>query len=117
MTSKSPVRLRALAPVLAVVACANPTPTDHDRAATIGSSNVSYVGTWATADDYIRQQLRADGRYDEARGDRGSAYTGSYIVTGTNIDYVDDTGFTADGTFVDADTLRHGGYKFHREKL
>lgn len=36
--------------------------------------------------------------YDEARGNRPSAYTGSYTVTGHHIDYVDDTGFTATAT-------------------
>jgi hypothetical protein len=73
-----------------------------------------YVGMWVTADGHIRQQLLADGRYDEARGERDSAYTGSYRVSGNRIDYVDDTGFTADGTF-EQDTLHHGGYTFYRE--
>ena len=52
---------------------------------------------WVTADGHIRQELRADGRYDEARGARRSAYTGRYTVEGDHIDYVDDTGFTATG--------------------
>jgi hypothetical protein len=73
-----------------------------------------YVGMWVTADGHIRQELLPDGRYDEARGTRQSAYTGSYTVSGTQIDYVDDTGFTADGTF-DGDVLHHGGYLFYRE--
>lgn len=73
-----------------------------------------YVGMWVTADGHIRQELLADGRYDEARGERQSAYTGSYQVFGTRIEYVDDTGFTADGTF-DGDVLHHGGYVFYRE--
>jgi hypothetical protein len=73
-----------------------------------------YVGMWVTADGHIRQELLANGRYDEARGDRQSAYTGSYQVSGTRIEYVDDTGFTADGTF-DGDVLHHGGYVFYRE--
>ncbi|GAA1690666.1 hypothetical protein MMUR_54950 [Mycolicibacterium murale] len=73
-----------------------------------------YIGMWVTADGHIRQELRADGRYDEARGSRQSAYTGSYTVSGNQIDYVDDTGFTADGTF-DGDVLHHGGYLFYRE--
>ena len=73
-----------------------------------------YVGMWVTADGHIRQELLPDGRYDEARGERQSAYTGSYRVSGTRIDYVDDTGFTADGTF-DGDVLHHGGYLFYRE--
>lgn len=73
-----------------------------------------YVDMWVTADGHIRQELRADGRYDEARGTRRSAYTGSYTVSGNQIDYVDDTGFTADGTF-EGDVLHHGGYLFYRE--
>lgn len=73
-----------------------------------------YVGMWVTADGHIRQELLPNGRYDEARGDRQSAYTGSYRVVGDRIEYVDDTGFTADGTF-DGDVLHHGGYVFYRE--
>ncbi|MGC7098784.1 Atu4866 domain-containing protein [Amycolatopsis lurida] len=73
-----------------------------------------YIGMWVTADNHIRQQLLPDGRYDEARGRRASAYTGRYQVSGTHIDYQDDTGFTADGEF-DGDVLHHGGYVFYRE--
>ncbi|MFF0449618.1 Atu4866 domain-containing protein [Streptomyces sp. NPDC004609] len=56
-----------------------------------------YTGMWVTADGFIRQELLATGRYDEARGNRKSAYTGRYTVTGNHIDYTDDTGFTATG--------------------
>jgi hypothetical protein len=73
-----------------------------------------YVGMWVTADNHIRQELLPDGRYDEARGRRRSAYTGRYWVTGNHIEYLDDTGFTADGAF-DGDVLHHGGYVFYRE--
>ena len=73
-----------------------------------------YVGMWVTADGHIRQELLPNGRYDEARGGRQSAYTGSYRVSGNRIEYVDDTGFTADGTF-DGDVLHHGGYVFYRQ--
>lgn len=75
-----------------------------------------YVGMWVTEDGRIRQELRPDGRYDEARGSRRSAYQGRYEVRGTHIDYWDDTGFTADGTFVSEDELRHGGMVFRRER-
>ncbi|MGN9846156.1 Atu4866 domain-containing protein [Nonomuraea sp. H19] len=75
-----------------------------------------YVGMWVTADGHIRQELLPDGRYDEARGSRRSAYTGSYTIAGNHIDYLDDTGFTADGTFISDDVLHHGGYVFHRER-
>ncbi|MEV6630487.1 Atu4866 domain-containing protein [Actinoplanes sp. NPDC051470] len=61
----------------------------------------------------MRQELLADGRYDEARGNRAGAYTGRYEVTGTRIEYWDDSGFTADGDF-EGDVLRHGGYLFYR---
>jgi hypothetical protein len=74
-----------------------------------------YVGMWVTADGHIRQQLLANGRYDEARGARASAYRGRYEVSGTHIDYWDDTGFTADGEFVSENELHHGGMTFFRE--
>ena len=75
----------------------------------------SYVGMWVTDDGAIRQELRPDGRYDEARGARRSAYQGRYAVRGNHIDYWDDTGFTADGAFVSETELHHGGMVFHRE--
>gem|GEM_PF-997192 len=74
-----------------------------------------YIGMWVTKDGYIRQELLPNNRYDEARGNRKSAYQGSYKVTGNYIYYKDDTGFTADGQFVDENTLHHGGYIFYRE--
>jgi hypothetical protein len=68
-----------------------------------------YTGLWVTADGRIRHELLPEGRYVEARGSRERAYTGRYTVTGTHIDYVDDSGFSADGDFVDANTLHHAG--------
>ncbi len=73
-----------------------------------------YVGMWVTDDGRVRHELLPNGRYDEARGTRQSAYQGRYQVTGNHIDYWDDTGFTADGTFVDHNTLHHGGMIFRR---
>jgi NADP-dependent 3-hydroxy acid dehydrogenase YdfG len=75
-----------------------------------------YIGLWVTADARIRHELRADGRYVEARGDREAAYVGRYEVTGDHIDYVDDTGFTADGDFRE-DVLHHAGMVLHRRKV
>ncbi|WP_370872509.1 Atu4866 domain-containing protein [Paenibacillus zeirhizosphaerae] len=75
----------------------------------------TYVGMWVTADGYIRHELLPNGRYDEARGNRTSAYRGSYTITGNHIDYVDDTGFTADGDFRDG-ILYHAGMILYREK-
>jgi hypothetical protein len=74
----------------------------------------AYLGMWVTKDGHIRQELLPGGRYDEARGTTQSAYTGRYTISGDHIDYVDDTGFTADGEFRD-DVLYHGGYIFYRE--
>jgi hypothetical protein len=48
------------------------------------------------------------GRYDEARGKRRSAYQARYWIQGNHIDYLDDTGFTADGDFRDR-VLYHVG--------
>jgi hypothetical protein len=73
-----------------------------------------YVGMWVTDDGRIRHELLPNGRYDEARGTRKSAYQGRYVVTGNHIDYWDDTNFTADGEFVDENTLHHGGMIFRR---
>lgn len=75
-----------------------------------------YVGMWVTGDGRIRQELLASGRYDEARGERQSAYQGRYEVRGNEIFYWDDTGFTADGMFTEEDVLHHGGMIFYREK-
>lgn len=75
-----------------------------------------YIGIWVTKDGHIRQELLANGRYDEARGARKSAYRGRYEVRGNHIDYWDDTGFTADGTFVENDVLHHGGMIFFRQR-
>jgi hypothetical protein len=41
-----------------------------------------YVGMWVTADGRIRHNLLPNGRYDEARGSRESAYQGRYEVRG-----------------------------------
>ncbi len=70
---------------------------------------------WVTEDGRIRHDLLPNGRYDEARGNRESAYQGRYHVTGYIIQYWDDTGFYADGRFRDG-VLYHGGYIFYREE-
>ncbi|MFI1977002.1 Atu4866 domain-containing protein [Streptomyces wedmorensis] len=73
-----------------------------------------FVGMWVTADGHIRQELLPDGRYDEARGTRQSAYTGRYTVTGNHIDYVHDTDFTATGDVRDG-VLYHEHLVLYRE--
>jgi hypothetical protein len=74
----------------------------------------AYVGMWVTKDGHIRHELLPGGRYDEARGNRKSAYQGRYVLAGDHIDYVDDTGFSADGEFRDG-VLYHGGMVLYRE--
>ena len=74
-----------------------------------------YVGLWVTKDGHIRHELLPTGRYVEARGTRERAYQGRYEVTGTRIEYWDDTGFTADGVFID-DVLYHAGMIFYRRR-
>ncbi len=47
-------------------------------------------------------------------GNRRSAYTGRYTVTGNHLDYVDDTGFTATGVLRDG-VLHHEHLVLYRE--
>ncbi len=76
-------------------------------------ANHPYVGLWVTQDGHIRHELLPSSRYIEARGTRERAYEGRYEVTGTHIEYWDDTGFTADGDFID-DVLHHAGMILYR---
>lgn len=72
-----------------------------------------YVGMWVTQDGRIRHELLPNNRYVEARGSRERAYEGRYEITGNHIEYWDDTGFTADGDFID-DVLHHAGMILYR---
>ncbi|TWR24744.1 hypothetical protein FPZ43_17760 [Mucilaginibacter pallidiroseus] len=83
--------------------------------ATTKENTKDCLGMWVTADGHVRQELLPNGRYDEARGNRKSAYQGKYWIEGDHIDYKDDTGFTADGEFRDG-VLYHGGMIFYKEK-
>jgi len=74
-----------------------------------------YIGMWITADGYIRHELLPNNRYIEARGTRERAYEGRYEVTEQRILYWDDTGFTADGVFVEANILHHAGMVLYRQ--
>jgi len=76
-------------------------------------SAADVLGLWCTADGHVRQELRPDGRYAEARGTRENAYTGRYESDGKRIEYWDDSGFTADGFFADG-VLHHGGMVMRR---
>ncbi len=71
------------------------------------------VGVWIDTGGFLHQELGADGRYDETRGGRPHAFQGRFWTDGDRIDYLDDLGFWAFGTF-DGDTLHHAGYTLHR---
>lgn len=73
-----------------------------------------YVGLWVTGDGHIRHELLPNGRYIEARGNKERAYQGRYAVKGDHIEYVDDTGFTADGDFRQG-ILYHAGMVLYRD--
>ncbi|APU15497.1 Atu4866 domain-containing protein [Actinoalloteichus fjordicus] len=72
-----------------------------------------YCGLWVTEDGRIRHRLLPTGRYDEARDQNEHAYQGDYRIDGDHIDYRDDTGFSADGDFVDG-VLHHAGMILYR---
>jgi adenine deaminase len=71
------------------------------------------VGMWIDENNFLRQELLPDGRYDEAREDRPSAYQGQYWIIGSKILYLDDLGFWAFGEFKD-NILYHAGYRLTR---
>jgi hypothetical protein len=115
MTSRGAVLSAAVIIAALVGGCTQQSTSDRgEPAVSARQEEHPYVGMWVTADNHIRQELLPHGRYDEARGQRASAYMGRYWVSGTRIEYEDDTGFTADGEF-DGDVLHHGGYVFYRE--
>lgn len=86
------------------------------RATDVGSvtpSNSPYLGMWIDEEDFLHQELTADGRYDETRGGRAHAFQGSFWIDGDRIDYLDDLGFWAFGEFIDG-VLHHGPYVLRR---
>ncbi len=89
--------------------------TANQSAPTPPTQNHPYAGMWVTSDGHVRHNLLPDGRYDEARGSRESAYRGRYQIRGDEIFYWDDTGFTADGKFIDG-VLHHGGMILYRRR-
>ena len=116
--------LAVAAAMFAVAALATPETIDVDKATT-GSILMqaaktteaahSYAGMWVTANRNIRHELLPNGRYVEARGSREKAYEGRYWIIGDHIEYVDDTGFTANGDFRDG-VLYHAGMVMTRER-
>ena len=107
-----------LAFVMGAAPCAVGQPASNNQFQSKDATEMAghpYIGMWVTKDGHIRQELLPNGSYDEARGSRKSAYRGRYEIRGNKIDYWDDTGFTADGEFIDG-VLHHGGMLFYREE-
>lgn len=73
-----------------------------------------YIGVWVTRDGFIRHEFLPNGRYVEARGDNKNAYAGYYSVLGNHVEYLDDTGFTAEGDFRDG-VFYHAGMVLYKE--
>lgn len=100
---------RTFAALIAATLLAQPAKTEEAEL----PADHPYAGLWVTQDGHIRHELLPSGRYIEARGTRERAYEGRYEVTGTHIEYWDDSGFTADGDFID-DVLHHAGMILYR---
>ena len=105
--------MKQLTIVLATVAAMGGGQASAQQEGAQAMQDHPYIGMWVTEDGRVRHELLPNGRYDEARGSRESAYQGRYEVTGDHIEYWDDTGFTADGDFVDG-VLYHGGMVLYR---
>ncbi|SDE52931.1 protein Atu4866 [Mucilaginibacter pineti] len=73
-----------------------------------------HIGVWVTKDGYIRHEFMPNGRYIEARGNEKNAYTGFYAIRGKHVEYLDDTGFTAEGDFIDG-VYFHAGMMLYKE--
>lgn len=101
---------RALTPAAAVLMAAIAHPILAEEATMVDHP---YVGMWVTQDGNVRHELLPNNRYVEARGARERAYEGRYEITGDHIEYWDDTGFTADGDFVNG-VLHHAGMILYR---
>lgn len=101
---------RLLPPLLAAAFLTQPLIAEETQM----QPNHPYIGMWVTENGHIRHELLPNGRYVEARGTRERAYEGRYEVTGTHIEYWDDTGFTADGDFIDG-VLHHAGMILYRQ--
>lgn len=73
------------------------------------------AGTWTNEDGFIRHTLLENGRYEESRGSKSGAYSGTYTVQGSRIDYLDDCGFFGYGELIDG-VLHHGGMVLRRRE-
>lgn len=93
-----------------------PAPRLHPEAGAVGAQSMqedqdmmhNFIGHWVTGDGHVRQELRADGRFVEARGNQERAYSGRYRLEGNRIEYIDDSGFTAEGQFRDGILYQSG---------
>ncbi|MCG5486947.1 MAG: Atu4866 domain-containing protein [Sinorhizobium meliloti] len=72
-----------------------------------GATRPTYVGTWVAADGHVRYELLPGGRYNEAAESAKAPIEGAMKSRQLRRLW-DDTGFTADGEFIDG-VLYHGG--------
>jgi hypothetical protein len=86
---------------------------DGEPVARPANPNGARTGVWIDRAGWLHQELLPNGRYDETRGGRRHAYTGRYWLDGDRIDYLDDSGFYAFGSFV-GDELRHAEFVMRR---
>lgn len=77
----------------------------------------SYVGLWVTSNGSVQLELFEDGRYTHTSACGRSRFRGRYEVCGDHINYWDDTGFVAGGSFATGDELWHGDVLLKRTSL
>ncbi len=73
-----------------------------------------YLGLWVSSDQSVQQRLLPNSRYEESHG--LTTYRGTYRVRGEHIEFWDDSGFVADGDFLDG-ALHQSGLTLVRTQL
>ena len=73
-----------------------------------------YLGLWVSSDQSVQQRLLPNSRYEESHG--FTIYRGTYRVRGEHIEFWDDSGFVADGDFLDG-ALQQSGVTLIRTQL
>ena len=106
---------RAIDAAMTLTELFNERPAQEAAMQNVDAKNADVVGMWVSEDGNIRLEMLPNGRYDEARGSRKSAYTGRYRVQGNQIEYFDDSGFTAKGTLTNG-VLTAGPDRFRRQQ-
>ena len=73
-----------------------------------------HVGRWVTRDGYIKKELFADGKFDEARGERKNISGGNYTIKGNKIIYSNGNGHRAEADLSNG-LMYERGYIFYPE--